>query len=139
MNFDPRPLLDPSYWLTIQPPVDVLSGVGRFVFGLFVILFILGIAIRVVSKHREHDAYVEEAFGRAGTMLIVMGLIGAVLYFFSFEQVPLLGARFWYLIWGLGFVFWAGWIVRYVKVVIPEMKAAAKEQHKQDKYLPNKK
>ena len=72
-------------------------------------------------------------------MLFTMGTLGMVVYFFSFEQIYLFGARFWFLLWFIGLVIWIVMIVRHAKVTIPDMKSAAANRAEFNKYIPRKK
>ena len=82
----------PSYWLTMQPP-EVGGLLGNIVFGVFIGLLVLGIIGRIVVDRRDDDRYKREIGGRISTLLITMGILGVILYFFSFEQIQLFGAR----------------------------------------------
>ena len=66
-----------------------------------------------------------------------MGILGLMLFFFSFEEIPLLGARFWYLIWALGVGVWVALIVRYVVKVIPAERAAILARQEKKNICPN--
>jgi len=139
MTFDIRPLLTIDYWMTLQPPAGVTDSAGRAVFAGFVILFGLGIVIRIVNARRTNDKAVSDAIRHVAWMCVVMGLLGAMFYFFSFQQVPFFGAPFWYLLWLLGVLAWIGWIVYFVKTLVPNRRDAVREKQAQDKYLPNTK
>ena len=105
-------------------------------FILFAVFLVFGAIIRMVASHRHEDKQVTEVFSRLGRLGVTMGILGLMLFFFSFEEIPLLGARFWYLIWALGVGVWVALIVRYVVKVIPAERAAILARQEKEKYLP---
>ena len=128
----------PSYWFTFNPAL-VDGIIGNCVFGFFVLLFVLGIVTRIVASQRALDRYLQKVVTQSVTLLITMGLLGVALYFFSFERIRFFGARFWYLLWLVGLVFWVYRIVRHVKDEIPAARQRAHEQKEKQKYFPSKK
>lgn len=131
-------LIQPGYWLTLDPPV--VSGLGgNLLFGAFVLFFIFGVIARVVAANRTHDPYVQKIGQRVGVFLVVMGLLGVILFFFSYERVQLFGARFWYPAWMMGVLVWIWFILRFIKRDIPFMRAQEQERKFVSKYLPSKK
>lgn len=138
MNFDLRPLLHPSYWLTLEPPA-VYSGSGRAYVLLFVGMLVASVVIRRFHVSRAKDRPQAEVFRRVASMLAWMGVVGGVLFFFSYEQIRMMGARFWYLVWLLGVAAWTAAIVRYAKRDVPNARMRDEERRARDKYLPNRK
>ena len=131
-------LLQPSYWFTLAPAqVDGLSG--KIIFGVFALMFVIGIVMKIVSTHRVKDTYLLDIARKVIILLVTMGLIGSVLYFFSYERIRFFGARFWYVIWLAVLGYWIYGIVRFVQQEVPAKREQeqAKEAHK--KYFPTKK
>lgn len=128
-------LLQPSYWLTIQPP-EVGGWLGTVVFGVFLGCLVLGIVGRIVVDRRGDDRYKKDAGGRISSLLITMGTLGVILFFFSFEGIQLFGARFWYPVWGIGLLVWTYFIVCYVKYTVPVRRKREQQLREQGKYLP---
>ena len=129
--------LQPSFWFTIQP-ADVTHGVGRFFLILFALACIASITLRIVFAPRPYDRYVTPHVRRARRALSTMGLFGLLLAFLSFENLPTLGARFWYPIWVIAFIAWAVVIVRSALKRIPLMRAQALARREREKYLPGR-
>ncbi len=129
-------LLQPMYWLTLQPP-EVGGLLGSIVFGFFVAIFILGIIGRMVVDRKGSARYKKEIGNRISTLLVVMGLLGVLLYFFSFEEIQLFGARFWYPVWIVVTAVWVFFLVRYVKRDVPAKRAREQHLREQGKYLPH--
>lgn len=134
---DLRPLVHPSFWLNTAP-TPLTTGSERLLFIFFAIFLVFGAIIRMVASHRHEDKQVTEVFSRLGRLGVTMGILGLLLFFFSFEEIPLFGARFWYLIWGAGLIIWIAWIARYVVKVIPAERAAVLARQEKEKYLPKR-
>ena len=119
-------------------PAAVGGVTGNLIFIFFLLVFVVGIVARLKALQKE-DRYLRDVFMRVAVLLITMGLIGVVLFFFSYERIPLFGSRAWYLVWFIATVWWAVWIHRYVKREIPRQKKRAQEVRERNKYLPAKK
>ncbi len=138
MSFDNIPeYLNPLYWLSTRPAsVDTLTG--RIVFGVFVAVFLFGVVARVFAA-KQVDKYKMMTFSRVANMLVTMGLLGALLYFFSFERIQFFGGRFWYPVWVIVLLVWGGVILNYIKKQVPRMREEARERLEKRKYLPKRK
>jgi len=132
---DLRPLIHPSFWLNTNP-APLATDAERVLFFVFAVILILGAIIRLVATRRKEDRHVTETFSRLGNSAVTMGFLGLLLFFFSFEGIPLLGARFWFLLWALGFLIWIATIVRYVFKVVPVERKAELERQEREKYMP---
>lgn len=128
---------NPLYWLTMSPP-QVEGVLGRVVFGVFLLLFVVGIVARVVASNRTEDPYIQQIGRRAGSLLVTMGILGVLLFFFSFEHIQFFGARFWYPVWVIAFLIWAFFVVRFIKRDIPQMRAHDILRKEQARYLPRR-
>jgi len=131
-------LFSPSYWFTMSPP-QVGGTLGNIVFGVFLLLFVVGIVARIVASNRTEDPYIQQIGRRVGSMFVTMGLIGVLLFFFGFEHIQFFGGRFWYPLWVIGVLVWGFFIVRYVKRDIPAMRLRDLDRKEQSRYLPKKK
>lgn len=125
------------YWLTLQPP-QVGGLAGSILFGVFVAFFILGIVGRIVVDRKGNDRYKKEVGSRISSLLITMGLLGIILFFFSFEEVQLFGARFWYPLWIIATLVWVFFLVRFVQRDVPAKRAREESLKAQGKYLPHR-
>lgn len=105
---------------------------------LFGVMVIIGAIVRIVARHRKEDRYLRKTFQSIGQMLVTMGILGMLWFFFSFEGIYMLGARFWFLVWAAGLVYWIIAIVRFAKITVPHIKEEASKRSEQNKYLPRK-
>jgi len=102
----------------------------------FSAMVILGIVAKVYGVKAGLDKLVRRAVERAGTLLLIMGLVGLLMYFISYERVPVLSMRALYLVWLFGLGLWAWSLYRYVKIEIPSKRSMAAEREKLTKWLP---
>lgn len=117
-------------------PPEVGGLLGTITFILFIAFFIFGIVGRIVADRKGDDRHVRDIGNRISTLLVTMGVIGMILFFFSFEQIDLFGARFWYPTWVVTVLVWTFFIVRYVKRDIPAKKSRSEKLRAHAKYLP---
>lgn len=130
-----KTLLNPSYIFSFNS-ADVSGPESKAIFIVFVVVLILGLVSRIVSSKKTSDRHIYELGNRIGIMLCTMGVLGIVLYFFSFENVYLFGARFWYILWIIGLVVWIVYLVRYFRITIPQMRVRDQLHAEQRKYFP---
>lgn len=131
-------LLNPLYWLSLQPAV--VDGLfGKVLFGIFLIFLLLGVVCRIFIEQRSKDRYLVVAGRRLISMFVTMGTLGLVLYFFSYENIRLFGARFWYLLWFVGLIVWAVILVRFIIKDIPVLREKHMRVHAKSKYIQGRK
>ncbi len=131
-------LFDPSYLFTLRA-AEVGGVSGNILFGFFILMFVVGIVARIVASNNTHDRYLRDLGQRGGTLLMTMGLLGIVLYFFSFERIRLFGSRFLYVCWLIGLIAWGYTLVRFARRTIPQKRERDMQREQQRKYLPPRK
>lgn len=132
-------LLTWQFWFDIAPsPLAPISiGIG---FGFFAALVLIGILLRVLTtKKSAMDRFTDETLRRFSKEGITMGVLGLILFFFSYEQIHLFGAKFWYILWLAVSLVWLGMTLWYALRTVPSKRAAAKERIEREKYLPKSK
>ncbi len=127
-----------SFWFD-KTPVPLTPGFEKAFFILFVLCLIAGAVVRIIAKRREREQYVAAIFAKVGYLLVTMGILGLIWFFFTFEQIPLLGSRFWFLIWLLGIIAWVLWILRFVYKEVPQLRQRDKDRVERMKYFPPRK
>jgi phosphatidylglycerophosphate synthase len=131
--------LNPLPWLSLNPPV-MTGWPGRIFLGVFCLLFLAGIVLRMVAgRKKKIDRYAGEMYRRFATLGSTLGALGLVLAFFSLEGIRFLGARFWYLVWLLALVVWSFFAIRYAVKRIPLLRARDREREEKLKYMPGTK
>ena len=132
------PLFDLSFWFTLQPSA-LSPAFERGFFLIFAGFVLVGAATRIASRYKKSDRFALVAYRKVASLLTIMGILGLLWYFFTYETAYFIGARFWFLIWALGVVAWAYTIVRFVRVKVPIEKEALKNRSVGNQYLPRKK
>lgn len=134
---DIRPAFDPAFWFNLSPVA--LSPTFSTIFFLVFAGFIIGGALlRIKARHKKDDRYLVQIYRRIAAMLTTMGIVGLVLFFFTYEEIFLFGARFWYLLWAIGLGVWIWYIVKFIRKTVPELKADSAHKAEGNKYLPRK-
>lgn len=131
-----HPLLTVSYWTSLLPPPTFDPIFLYAVIGLFVFCLAVGIAMRVLAKRLEDEAFWGKAAPKFGTALISMSILGFIHLWIAYEQVYLLGARFWLLVWALALGAWLIKDVHYTLKVLPKLEEEYEEKMRIAKYLP---
>lgn len=126
-----------SYWFTLAPaPVGGVFGNTLFI--IFVLLFACGIAARIIASNKTDDRYMREIGERIATMLVTIGIIGALIYFFSYEQIRLFGARFMYLFLAVVFIVWIILLANFAFKIVPAQRAHEALRQEERKYFPSR-
>ena len=126
-------MLSLSWWFQLIPIVDSLTLRILFIAGI--VLLILGGIMRIVSRKRFEDKFSREIAFRIASVPVVMGLLLVLYWFLAFEQIPLLSARFWMVLWVVFTIFWAWRIFRYAKRTVSSEKARINQMASQRKYF----
>ena len=125
-------LMSFKYWINTRPgSLSPLFLDGLVVF--LVLLFAGFITLQFLKKHNNRIYF--RIFEKLSTFTFANFFIGLMLTFFSFELIPVLSARFWYLLWFVGMVTWLAFIFRELKK-IPEKKKKLQEKQEFQKYIP---
>lgn len=131
-------VLQPKYWFDLTP--GPMSGTSeKILLAFFALLFIAGLVLRTMERRKKMERFVARAFHRGAHIGLTMGAIGIIFLFFSFEQVRLFSALFWYLLWVIGFLIWLGFVLYEYLKVAPREKQLENIRRQREKYLPHKK
>lgn len=131
-------LFDLNFWFRLQP-IALSPSFSRAFFIAFAALIVFGAVATMVARKRKEDMFLVRIYRKISTMLTAMGWLGMLLLFFSYEELYLLGARFWFLAWGIGFLVWIGSIVLYAQVSVPRQREQFQSKSSANEYLPRKK
>lgn len=128
-------LLSLNYWFSLQNP-----GMKPTAFLVTAVLFfaalVAAIALKVVSKRFNKNPPLARFLRRLGNPFLCLGLVGYIFFFFRYEIILFLGARFWLLLLGLGFLFWVAMLViKFLKTYKNELSLIARDKEFR-KYLP---
>jgi len=136
---DFQPLLKLNYWFDQRPPA-LEQSFQTFFFYFFAVLVVLALIITiVVRKKKKEDPWVARGFQKISSWCLSMGIAGLVIFFFSFERLPFLSMRIWFVAWLIGAIVWAVFIVKYFIKTVPQEKRKIKDKENLQKYIPGKK
>lgn len=126
-----------SFWF--DPALRPMSAKTSLVLGsFFLFLILLKFIGRLFYLNYKKSLQPPEKklISSIESLLITMGFAGLAWVFFAYENIPFLSARFWMLVWLLGFIVWAYMIGRYAFIALPEALNALQAQKRREKYLP---
>jgi MFS family permease len=129
-----KALLSLSYWFSYYP--GAFSG---FIFWLVLGLSAAGVVIGIIlfaTSSLFKDLSSRRIVKRLGKLSIVSGILGLVSFFFTQTNTPLLGSRFWFLLWLITGIVWFIFILRYAFKVVPREREARERNQIYSKYLP---
>lgn len=120
-------------------PANVGGLIGKGLFGFFLALVLIGVVCRIVLMKKTNDRYLKMIGKKFATFCLTTGLLGVVLYFFSYEEIRLFGARIWYPLWVIGFIAWGVVLVRFTTKDVPALREKNMKQSAKTKYIPGRK
>lgn len=135
MSFDLRPLLTFSFWLDLTPEPFLRSNEVALM-AIFALWLLAGIIFRFVSLRKRFDPPAHRLFRSFGRQCLSLGVLGWILFWFSYERLPFLSMRGWYFLWAVGNIVWAVMTgVRFFRTARKE-RNAIREREARAKYLP---
>ncbi len=110
-----------------------------FLLAVFGFLAVGAIIIKLVElSGRVRKKYQVELLKKYFFCLIIMGVLGIFWTWLRYEQVYILAARFWIVVWLIGLIIWLIFIWRYQFKIIPKIVRRERERKEFQKYLPGK-
>lgn len=125
-------LLTVGYWINMRP--ETLSPLGFKLLGMFLGGLAVFAFISYLLKTRKRGLYFK-IWRNLQTLCLTNLFIGLMLLFFSYESLPFLAMRLWFLLWGLGILAWLGFILKVLMTIPKEKKKMSKEKEFK-KYIP---
>jgi len=107
----------------------------------FLVVTIIAWLTYLVSKFFEKRLssrrdYIKARFlQKIATFCATMAATFSFIFFFRYEAIPVLGGRFWVMIWGVVGIIWLGYLIKYYVVNITQQKMELEEKQRKDKYL----
>ncbi|MCC7357750.1 hypothetical protein IT408_04595 [Candidatus Uhrbacteria bacterium] len=132
------PLVTPAYWFSTTP-IPFTPLVDRILIILSIALAMVGVAgiiyvIRASIEKRERRVY-----QAASWQLVWIGLVGLLLWTFTYERVPVLSIRIAWVFW----IVWIAWMIwktwHRLTIEIPEESERFAERDRLKRWLPKKK
>lgn len=132
MNIDMGNLLKLNFWFNMTPG-NLTQGALRLII-IFLAVLLIGVVIFKILKNRKRNLY-NKIWNKLYFFSLSNLIIGLVLLFFSYELLPFLSMRFWFLLLGLSMIVWLVFIFKVLNE-IPKVKAKMAKEDEYRKYLP---
>ncbi len=114
-------------------PLPVSQKVLIILAVIFALFIITAIATKFIkSKDVLKDKGVKKFFN----LFLTMGILGYVYLFFIWQAVPLLAARFWFLLWLIVTAVWLGFVLKYLILEVPKKRNEINKRREFEKYIP---
>ncbi|MFA5413740.1 MAG: hypothetical protein WC348_04365 [Patescibacteria group bacterium] len=127
-------LLDLNFWFALRP--TALSEKTTIILAIgFAVFLVLGIICGFLAKTKKQNPPMVKLLRKFKKMFSTMAVVGFIVLFFTYEQIYLLGSRFWFLAWFIGLVVWVVFIVLYAARKMPKEKDELEKKQKYLKYL----
>ncbi len=122
-----------KFWLNTRP--DQLIPQYQRYFIIFVVISAVSTIVFAFIQARNK----KNLYGRFWTSLyyfcLTNTIIGVFLLFFTYEAVPFLSARFWFLLWTAEILVWIFFLAKKLRD-IPKRKKQLDEEKQYKKYIP---
>ncbi len=124
-----------SFWFSLNPGGWQALRLPFLALGL--VFVIVGVALKYYIGLKPDFKY-KKIVSRLGGGFITAGVLEFILWWWRDQQVPFFSARFWYLLWGVGFVIWLLFVIKAFSRL--KKRQAEQARHKEEfaKYLPKK-
>jgi len=134
--FDIRPMLSLGFWFKTagEPFLPIFQYA---LFGLFTILFVLGLVSGIIFQKKKEVFILRFAVKYLKNWFLWAGIAGYSWMFFTYERAIFLSSRFWILAWLIGFGIWLWVIIRKI-MRLPKKQEELRGRAQFEKYLPKK-
>jgi len=120
-------------WFSINP--GSLMPVFHYALVVVVLLFLVATFAFKYKYNKQKKTLYNRIFSSLFNFSLTGTIIGAFVLFFTYERVPFLSARFWFIVWFLVHAVW-GWFIYKKLKKIPEIKDQIKANKEYQKYIP---
>jgi hypothetical protein len=126
-------LLSTQFWLNVRP--GAMMTVTMYILIGLLVIFLTSIVLINVQLKKARKTLYKTAFHNIIHLCWTNLIIGVLVFFFMYEEVPFLSARFWFVIWAIELVTWI-WVIVNQFNEVPKIKAEIAERGKLKKYIP---
>ncbi len=126
-------LITLHFWFNMRP--GSLTAFSQTVFLLFMLaLAILYFFCWLIKKQKRKSLY-NRIWRKLSSFSLTNFIISIFLLFFTYESLPFLSMRFWFMLWFLGMFVWMVFIIKEV-LNLPNIKAEMAKEQEYKKYIP---
>jgi hypothetical protein len=121
-----------KFWLSLRPP-QILPIYQKVFVGIILLLLVFSI-VSYFFGFKKKGLYA--SFWRSFYSFSLSNFfIGLFIFFFNYELIPFLSARFWFLLWAIIMLIWLFFIFKSL-AKIPEKKKKIAEENEYKRYIP---
>lgn len=129
-------ILTTDFWFAAYP-ARFSPVFEKGFFALFVLIALLGIALRIVSRSKSVNGLQRRLLVDTAFVSYWLAIAGFLWWFSTREEVQFFGQRFWFVLWAV----LAAWV--YVRAyrrykMLPAQMAAQKQRAEADKFQPRR-
>lgn len=124
-------LITLNYWFNMR--AGELTNAAQWILIFFIVMLAIFYIISYIYSKKK-GLYFKIA-NRIKSFTITNGTIGLVLLFFTYEAIPFLSMRFWFMVWFISMIIWLVFIIRNL-LQIPKLKEALEKEREFKKYIP---
>jgi hypothetical protein len=132
------PFLGFSYWFDVAP-APFLPWVDRFLVIVFGVLLVAGIVLRLIALRHGWEKLMRRMMILTAWRGVILGASGLVLYWFTYERLPVLSARFGYVLWAFLAGWWIWQTVKAIRIDLPAIEQRRAERLRAERWLPKAK
>ncbi len=126
---------DLSYWFNSYP--GPLAGVFLSLIWWFIVLAAAAsLGLWCWRRLGSQDKIIKQIISRAFNFTLTMAILVGVTLFFSQTETPVLGSRFWFLLWLVVGAMWLARLLVYLLRTVPKQKEQRAGRQARTKYLP---
>jgi amino acid transporter len=125
-------LLDLKFWFDLRAGA-LTSGAQNLLIIFILILAIISVILYFFTKKKKglyHKTW-KRLYSFSNSNLVP----GVLLLFFTYETIPFLSARFWFLVWGAEMLAWLVFIIKN-SLEIPKKRELIEKDKEFKKYIP---
>lgn len=127
-----------KFWFSAQPG-PLMVTMSQILLVAFALCLAAAISFFLLARASKASTVTAKLYKKIQSLFTTLGVVGFIILFFFYQQVPFLSSRFWLLIWVLIAIVWAGFIGQFGFIEAPRRKAELKKKAELEKYLPKKK
>ncbi|MBU4360858.1 hypothetical protein L6278_00460 [Candidatus Parcubacteria bacterium] len=111
---------------------------ANFFYVFFGSLLIVALASHLILRKKEKQKNLPTSYlwQRLTNMFLVMGIAGFILLFFRQQKAYWISMPFFWYLWFIGGLIWAGYIFRWAQTGKKKLEQEIKERKEREKYLP---
>lgn len=129
-----KPLISFNYWFDLNP-APFVPLVWNILGGLIILLFIASAVVKYLSLRARQNPPLHRILARLGRAGLWVSFVALLFYFFNFEGLKTLSARFWWVLLAAASIVWGiNIFIDFKKHYAADRKAFLEKKEK-EKYL----